>query len=284
MAIDDQLKKEDYLEGDRPNIELTEVSGTVYAREADGTWRYADSWIKVPGARDLTLTERFRPKLVIANRASGQEVERVVVAGEDIGAHPDLLEWCLAEGAPVHGPEGEILEVLVPFELWQDRDRIPGEVVAPEHSGNPADRDLAEAERKVREAEQALEQATDMRAFLLREYAGEMTREQARAITGLSVGRIQQLIKGDADLDETDEMVMQAIRLSPDKRPNSIAECLKEVFGLSLSLPSLSRKLKRLEQLDLVIGSRKGRVANFLLTPSGAAALDAAAARREREN
>ncbi len=220
MTTDDELKKEDYLHRELP-FETAEVDGTAYVRELDGTWRYAHSWIKVPGARDLTLTERFQPKLIVASTATGEaQVERVVVSGESIAAHPDLLDWCLAEGAKVQGPGPGVFEVLVPVETWNEHDRIPGEIVAPEHSENQSERELAQAEREYREADRALEIAAAHRAEVLRQYAEDMTRQEARAITDLSVGRIQQLIREDVgDLDEIDRSLLVLVS---ERRPKNI--------------------------------------------------------------
>jgi hypothetical protein len=282
MTSDGQMKSEEYLDAVQP-LELVEANGTIYAREDDGTWRYAHTWIRVPGARDLTLTERFKPKLVVAGTGSGQEVERVVVSGEDIAAHPDLLAWCAELGAPVRGPDGQMLEVLVPYELWQEHDRIPGEIVAPEHSDDPAERELAIAERKVREAEQALERATDVRAAVLREHEGLMTREQARAITGLSVGRVQQLVKSALDLEEIDQMILECIRRTPGRNARTVARELQASSGLAITMEGLTRRLNRLDQLGLLVKTRQGRTVNYRLSPRGSEAAKAAVARREGE-
>jgi hypothetical protein len=282
MTSDDQLKNEDPLDLVQP-FDLVEANGTIYAREDDGTWRYADTWIPVPGARDLTLTERFKPKLVVAGTGSGQEVERVVVSGEDIAAHPDLLAWCAELGAPVRGPDGEMLEVLVPYELWQEHDRIPGEIVAPEHSDDPAERELAIAERKVREAAQALERATDVRAAVLREHEGLMTREQARAITGLSVGRVQQLVKSALNIEEDDQLILESIRRNPGQTARTVTRGLQESFGLSISMAGLSRRLNRLHRLGLLVQTRQGPTVNYLLSPRGSEIAEAALARGEEE-
>jgi hypothetical protein len=176
-------------------FESTTVGGVHYKRDHDGVWRYSDTWLPVPGARDLTLTERFEPKLIVSSSQDSQKVERVVVSGDSVRESPELLGWCLELGTTFTGPDGELVEVFVPYASWQERDRVPGAMVAPEHSEKEAERALAEVERKYREADQALEVAAEERAEMLRRYADRMTRQEARAITGLSVGRIQQLIR-----------------------------------------------------------------------------------------
>src|SRR4051812_45959439 len=157
--------------------EWTEIDGVVFVRDADGAWRYANNWILVPGARDVTLTERFRPKRIVNDE---QEIERVVVSGEDIATAPDLLDWCIAEGTPIT-KDGELVEVLVPYELWQRHDRVPGVLISPEHHGSEAEQQVAVAEREFREAEQQLDKAAHYRAEVLRQHAEEMTRQEARA-------------------------------------------------------------------------------------------------------
>jgi hypothetical protein len=172
--------------------ETAVVNGVHYVRDQEGVWRYEDSWIPVPGARDLTLTERFQPQRVV--NAQG-EIERMIISGDSIHASPDLLRWCLEEGTSIEGPDGNPKEVFVPYAKWEERDRVPGALVAPEHSDEEPKRSLAEVERRYREADQNLNDVAEERAEVLRRYAGQMTREEARQITGLSVGRIQQLIR-----------------------------------------------------------------------------------------
>ncbi len=204
----------DFSLADEPLYERTEIDGIEFVRDADGAWRYADNWILVPGARDVTLTERFRPKLIID---AEEEVERVVVSGNDIAAAPELLNWCIAEGRLITDGD-ELVEVLVPYEQWRARDRVPGALISPEHHGSEAEQQVAAAERQFREAEQQLDKAASYRAEVLRQHADEMTRQEARAITGLSVGRVQQLIREEMD--------------SPD--PEAMSEAQVEQLDLSL--------------------------------------------------
>lgn len=174
-------------------LEDAELNGVQVVRDPDGVWRYMESWIKVPGARDVTLSERFKPKVVIAHDGG---IERYVVDGASVQAHPDLLGWCIDAGTPIR-EEGQLIEVLVPADLWEERDRVPNELISPEHEGTEAEREVAAAERQYREAEQILERAAEERAEALRRHAENMTRAKARELTGLSVGRIQQLIRSE---------------------------------------------------------------------------------------
>lgn len=199
-------------------------------------WRYADTWIAVPGARDVTLTDRFRPKQIV--NADG-DVERVIVDGHSIAAHPDLLDWCLSDGTPIKA-KGELIEVLVPYELWEARDRIPSELTVPELEGSEAEQQVAAAERKYREAERGLERAAEQRAEVLRQHAGEMTRQEARAITGLSVGRIQQLIRSE----QVNAHELQLLKLFA-RGPISKMEALVNLAG-STSLPTEPELLNNL--------------------------------------
>jgi hypothetical protein len=185
-------------------LEESAVRGRSVVRDPDGIWRYSDTWIPVPGARDETLTERFEPKFVISQE---NEIERVVVSGESIAAAPGLLDWCLEAGTPIR-KGGVLVEVFVPFALWQAHDRVPGELIAPEQDGDEAEQDLATVEREYREAEARFDSLSAMRAHILRRHAENLTRQRAREITGLSVGRIQQLIRANV-LDEEEYRLLE---------------------------------------------------------------------------
>ena len=191
-------------------LEAAELDGVQVVRDPDGVWRYAETWIPVPGARDVTLTERFDPKFVISKDG---DIERVVVDGASVRTHPDLLDWCLIEGTPIREGD-EILEVFVPYALWEDRERVPNELISPEHEGTVAERELAAAERRFREAERRLDAAAEARAEVLRRYSEEMTRQEAREITGLSVGRIQQLIRTER-LEDHERQILEIFQEGP---------------------------------------------------------------------
>lgn len=179
---------------DANGLETAVIDGHEFVRDPQGEWRHWDSWIPVPGASDVTLTERFKPKFIVS---ADEEIERVVVSGESIGEAPELLEWCLDEGTPIM-KDGEIVEVFVPYDRWLEHDRVPGALIAPEVHGDEAEQELAMAERQYREAEVRFNAATTLRAHVLRRRAEELTRQRARDITSLSVGRIQQLIRAES--------------------------------------------------------------------------------------
>lgn len=257
-------------------LETAIVGDQQYVRERNGTWRYAVSWVKVPGARDLTLSERFNPKLVVANTASGTEVEAVVVSGRDIDAHPELLGWCLDAGVSVpSGADGQLPEVMVPINAWQEHERVPGEIVAPENSDDPAVRDLAIAERQYREADRALELAAMRRAEVLRQHSGSMTRQQMREITDLSVGRIQQLIQEgseELELDEHDAFLLAIVESRRPKNLNVFYELAKKELDAPGTYAQLKQRTKVLRGRGLI--ERKS--SRLRLTPEGKKALDAA--------
>lgn len=233
-----------------------------YVKDPDGVWRFADSGIAVPGARDLTLSERFRPKSVLAE--DGQTVERIIVSGDDIRREPELLGWCLEQGARLENSYGKVIEVLVPFELWQERDHVPGAIYAPEeHSLIEAEREVARVERMCREAERELQAAADARAKVLRRYAHEMTRQEAREITGLSIGRIQQLIGESRGLTPVKLSIMRVIGPRTGKTMEGIvrgAQRRKLKVG-----QEVGRRIRELEHEGLVERDE----GNFLLTAEG---------------
>lgn len=273
--------KEAQFYGGGKAYELATVHGQDYLRDEDGTWLYADSWVKVPGARDLTLSERFEPKFIVS---SENEVERVVISGSDIAEEPELLGWCLEAGTQIRDDKGELVEVIVPVEIWAEHNRVPGEIVAPEHSEDQAERELAEAERQYREADRALELAAASRADVLRRHADTMTRQEARLITGLSVGRIQQLIRGDS-LDEVERLVLEAVaRTGPEPSPlgaifDQIATRGADIDPNLLNPDLLRRNLNLLHQRSLVERLRGG----YVVTDEGRDVLEAAGDEAEVE-
>lgn len=207
-------------------FESATIDGVHYVRDHTGKWRYADSWIPVPGARDLKLSERFETKEVVSRTG---EVERVVVSGDSIRESPELLEWCVEVGEPMYGSDGQLKEVFVPYEVWLEKDRVPGALVAPEHSPDDAKRQLALAERCHREAEKALEEAAEARAAILRTFAGRLTRQQARSITGLSVGRIQQLIRREK-LTDLEVAVLGILNIKGGRSAGALQELVQKRF------------------------------------------------------
>jgi len=209
----------------------------------------------------LTLTERFKPKFVITGAASGgSEVERVVVSGDDIEANPDLLGWCLEQGYSVFGAGGdEVFEVMVPWEIWHERDRIPGEIYAPELHGSDAERELADAERECREADRAQELAAARRAEVLRRHSEDMTRQQARAITDLSVGRIQQLIReGLPTLASAEVLMLIVIDSQKPKNIRELRAAMREQLGMNRPPEIVSRQLQQLQERGLVEKTPRG--------------------------
>jgi fructose-specific component phosphotransferase system IIB-like protein len=208
------------------DLEAAEMNGVHYVRDHRGKWRYAESWILVPGARDLTLTEKFQPKAIV--NAQG-EAERVVVSGDSIREAPDLLGWCVEVGTAMRGPNGELDEVFVPYSVWRARDRVPNALVAPEHSEAAPRRAVAEIERKYREADQALKEVAEERADVLRRFADRMTREEAHEITDLSVGRIQQLIRREK-LTELEVGVLEILQTNDGCTSEQTKELLQRRY------------------------------------------------------
>jgi hypothetical protein len=244
-------------------------------RDPVGTWRYADSWVPVPGARDVTLTERFSPKFVVNG---ADEVERVVVDAASIKAAPDLLAWCLDAGTVLRSGE-EVFEVLVPFDLWKEREQIPNELFSPEHQGDEAEREVAAAERRFREMERRFEAASRERAEVLRRYADDMTRQKAREITGLSVGRVQQLISGDS-MEDVEREVLELFENGPLRSLEACVERAK-AKGVPLAKKALLTRVEELKDRELL---EEGDQFSVSLTNKGAAALLEAQVRGQVED
>ncbi|MGN6664192.1 MAG: hypothetical protein ACTHK6_08340 [Solirubrobacterales bacterium] len=236
-------------------LETAELDGVQVVRDSDGVWRYAESWIEIPGARDVTLTERFQPKFVVF---ADKEIERVVVDGNHVRDFPELLGWCLEIGTPIHEGD-ELVEVLVPYRRWEEHDRVPNELISPEHHGKEAERELAEAERQYREEEIRFERAADARAEVLRKWAGVMTRQEAKGITGLSVGRIQQLVR-EEPLEDVDQPVLELFEDGPVENLKELKKIAAE-NGMKHDLSFLSSVVRDLKARGLLEGIKGGALA-----------------------
>jgi hypothetical protein len=246
-----------------------ELPGTLLGkrevvRDPAGIWRYVETWIPVPGARDVTLTERFSPKFVING---DREVERVVVEGAAIAAAPELLGWCLEEGTVLRDG-GSVAEVHVPYELWKQRDQILNELFSPEHEGDVAEQEVAAAERRFRETERRFELAAKERAAMLRRHADGMTRQKAREITGLSVGRVQQLISSGA-MDMAEREVLELFASGPIRNLDACFELAREK-GVPLDRDALLARVEDLKNRELL---EQGEGPEVALTDKGAGAL-----------
>jgi hypothetical protein len=252
-----------YSLGNKP-LARAKLGERQVVRDPAGTWRYADSWVAVPGAREVTLTERFSPKFVVNGR---QEVERVVVDGAAIVNAPELLGWCLEAGTVLRDGD-RVTEVLVPYALWKERDQIPNELFSPEHEGDEAEREVATAERHFREMERRFELASQERAAALRRHADGMTRQRAREITGLSVGRVQQLISSEP-VDTAEVEVLELFENGPIWSFDACVELARE-REVPLDRDALWTKVEELKDRELLEEVEASTVG---LTGKGAAAL-----------
>jgi hypothetical protein len=205
-------------------------------------------------------------------------VEGVVVVAASIAAAPDLLDWCLEAGTVLRDGD-EVTEVLVPFDLWKERDRIPNELFSPEHQGDEAEREVAAAERRFREMERRFEAASKQRAEVLRRYADDMTRQKAREITGLSVGRVQQLISSDS-MEAAEREVLEIFEDGPLR---SLEACVvrAEAKRVPLDKDALLARVEELKDRELL---EEGDHFAVSLTNKGAAALLEAQVRGQVED
>ncbi len=169
------------------------VGDREYVRDAapDGLWRYAASGIPVPGARDLSAEERFKPRRALD--ADGVPAEYIIDVRR-LETTVEELGWLHDLGSVVADRDGHVTAVMVTPEVWSEhRGRLFG-LTAPEIDGSPAARELAEAERRARIATAVADRATAERNRLLLEHAHALTRREAAAIAGLSATRVQQIL------------------------------------------------------------------------------------------
>lgn len=154
-----------------------------------GKWTYADTSIVAVGARDVTLAEKVRPRLIARADA---EPEAVLIALDEIIAN-QRLNWVLQVGERLTGDKGVIF-FKVQWPKWQEHAAEPVDVWLPERDGSGLDRRLAIAERDFRFAKQAFEAAGETRnkLIVLATRLGRSRREVGELL-GLTPGRIQQL-------------------------------------------------------------------------------------------
>jgi hypothetical protein len=230
--------------------------GKEYVRYGARDWRYADEEdIQVPGGRDMRLSERFDP--IIGSR--GNEKAVVIIEGADVEASPEALGWALSVGTPVRDQRGNLLQVIVPFEAWEDHDQIEGIMVAPELDDDEGVRELAAVQLQLRKTERQLAgEAAERDNLLVKLAAAGMTRQRAAEITGLSVGKVQQIIKSEELA--ANELVL--VKIVADHDPIDIAaivEHAKKAAGLTSSKSKLKRYLKSLAARGFLDGSEAGQ-------------------------
>ncbi|MDQ6856888.1 MAG: hypothetical protein M3Z57_07440 [Candidatus Dormibacteraeota bacterium] len=178
----------------------------VYERWSDGVWRYAAGSIvlrysggqaQVPGARDRTLTEAYKPRKMVdedgAPIAVFIPVELITRAGSELEWATKVGDW-VGEGRSRKG-------VIVGLAEWQQHDVDVSALYAPElEAASPLNK-LAMAERLARLAELASEEASAARNQEVREAVRKgISRQTIASLLGVSVGRVGQLLgSGGAD-------------------------------------------------------------------------------------
>lgn len=179
----------------------------VYERWSDGVWRYAAGSIvlrypgaegEVPGARDRTLTEAYKPRKMVDEEgvpiAVFIPVELITRAGPELEWATKVGDW-VGEGRARKG-------VIVGLDEWQQHDVDVTVLSAPElEAASPLNK-LAVAERLARLAALAAEDAAAARNKEVRDAVSQGISRQAIAqLLGVSVGRVGQLLgSGGADI------------------------------------------------------------------------------------
>ncbi len=172
----------------------------VYERWSDGVWRYAGGSIvlrysggagEVPGARDRTLTEAYKPRKMVGEDGVPIAVfipmELLSQAGAD-------LEWATKVGDWV-GEARSRKGVIVGLDEWQRRDVDVTALSAPELDVSSPLNKVAGSERTARLAAIAADEAAVARNEAVREAVRQGIARQAIAqLLGVSVGRVGQLL------------------------------------------------------------------------------------------
>jgi hypothetical protein len=177
------------------------------ARGEGGIWVYEGTGIPAVGARDRSLAEVVDPEVV--SRADGEPKAVLVALAEIVDDH--RLNWVLQAGTRLDGAEEPLF--LVPWPVWRERASEPVDVWLPERDAAGLDRALAAAERVLRFAKRAQEEAalTRLRLVLLATHVGHSRRHVGEALD-LTPGRVQQLNEAPTAklLVELDEFVREA--------------------------------------------------------------------------
>lgn len=203
----------------------------------------------------MRLSERFDP--IIGTKGGAKQV--VIIDGEDVEGSPEALGWALSVGTPVRNDKGNLLQVIVPYEDWEAHDAIDGIMVAPELDDDQGVRELAALQLKLKKTERRLAVETEERDDLLMTLAGAgMTRQRAAEITGLSVGKVQQIIKKEELAANEVELVTIIGRHGPIGTLQ-IVELAKETTGLTSSKTKLKKFLQSLKSRGFLESSETGQ-------------------------
>ena len=176
----------------------------MYERWSDGTWRYAAGSIvlryragagEVPGARDRTLTEAYKPRKMVDDSGTAIAVFIPVELINQAGAE---LEWAAKAGDWV-GEGRSRKGVIVGLEEWRSHDVDVTALFAPELEASSPLNKLAIAERVARLAGLCAEEADSARDEAVRDAVQHGVPRQAIAqLLGVSVGRVGQLLTAEA--------------------------------------------------------------------------------------
>ncbi len=172
----------------RDSFAATVVDRPAVVRDDAGMWRYDGTGIAAVGARDVTLGELVKPRVL---GREGEEPEAIILSLSEI-IDDARLNWVLQVGTKLDGDDEPLF--LVPLAVWQERAAEPVKAWLPEHDASGIDRCLAAAERHWRFAKKALDDAgrDRMRIILLATRMGKSRRDVGETL-GLSSGRVQQL-------------------------------------------------------------------------------------------
>jgi hypothetical protein len=230
-------------------------NGREYVRYGPNDWRYADNEdIQVPGGRDMRLSERIEPMIA----SKGGKAQAVIIDGEDVERDGKTLGWTLNVGLPVRDEKGSLLHVIVPHQAWQAHDRIEQIMVAPELDEDEDVRRLAAAQLELRKTEHLLARQSEDRDQLLVELAeAGMTRQRAAEITGLSVGKVQQIIKKE-ELAANEVQLVRIVLATEPLNIAQIAERAKETKGLTKTRSKLKKYVSDLQSRGFLQSSDTG--------------------------
>jgi len=214
----------------------------------------------------MRLSERFNP---IIGSQNGEKAV-VLIDSKDIEEAPDVLNWALLHGTPIRGESGEVLQVLVPYSEWEEHDEISDVMIAPELDDDEGVRRLAALEVQLRKTERQLAKQTKERDALLIELSeGGMTRQRAAEITGMSVGKVQQIVKSE-ELASNEEVLVGILLEKGPLDLSLLVGHAKETPGIAGTKTKIKKILTLLKNRGIAEADPQGR---WRVTEKGRSAL-----------
>jgi hypothetical protein len=222
-----------------------EMNGVEFVRTADGTWRYRDSGLRVPGAGDRKVASKIKPETIVG---ADKTAKAVVLDAALVEAHLEALAWCKTVGEVVQR-DGEVTRYIVSQQDWEKHgEKLLGIDAPAEFSANPYEAAMARVEVEYRLWEREGAKIAGRRLELIRAgVANGVSRIRAAEIHDISAARITQLLN-----------------------PSTKKKSTKKVSSKTGKKPATPSSLNPSEQATLALIIRRGDATVAEITKAGA--------------